>query len=107
MLQGSSYTWSNNREKEAWVKLDRFLLSPDLLSWFPMILRKALPRSLLDHNPILISEAREDWGPIPFRFFNWWLEEKELMGEAIRGWKDCKVERSVGYALFLRPKSPR
>ncbi|KAE8675331.1 putative phospholipid-transporting ATPase 5 [Hibiscus syriacus] len=35
-----------------------------------------LPRSLSDHNPIALEEKFVDWGPKPFRFFNYLLEEE-------------------------------
>ncbi|KAK2634788.1 hypothetical protein Ddye_029580 [Dipteronia dyeriana] len=32
LIRGVDFTWSNNREKGSWARLDRFLLSPILLS---------------------------------------------------------------------------
>ncbi|KAK2652972.1 hypothetical protein Ddye_012828 [Dipteronia dyeriana] len=78
-LQGMAFTWTNNREVGSWARLDRFLCSPEFLSWFPSIIQKGLSRSLSDHNPVLLGEPREDWGPKPFRFQNGWLECKEKM----------------------------
>ncbi|KAK2659183.1 hypothetical protein Ddye_005716 [Dipteronia dyeriana] len=89
LLEGGSFTWSNNRERASWARLDCFLLSPEFLSWYPSLLQRSFPRSLLDHNVICIGERQEDWGPKPFCFFNGWLEDKALMNEAIEGWKDC------------------
>ncbi|KAK3206948.1 hypothetical protein Dsin_020994 [Dipteronia sinensis] len=34
-MQGSNFMWSNNKERNLWAKLDQFLLSPIVLSWFP------------------------------------------------------------------------
>ena len=28
-LEGENFTWSNNRDSQAWPRIDRFLLSPD------------------------------------------------------------------------------
>ncbi|KAK3206447.1 hypothetical protein Dsin_020493 [Dipteronia sinensis] len=55
-LQGIKYTWSNNRDREAWARLDRFLLSPIILLRFSNLVQKGLPRCLSDHNPILIGD---------------------------------------------------
>ncbi|KAK3200245.1 hypothetical protein Dsin_023660 [Dipteronia sinensis] len=37
-MHGSKFTCSNNRDHEAWARLDRFLLSPIILSWLPNII---------------------------------------------------------------------
>lgn len=36
-------------------------------------------RNLSDHKIISLSTNKKDWGPKPFRFFNWWLEDESLM----------------------------
>ncbi|KAK3172180.1 hypothetical protein Dsin_033161 [Dipteronia sinensis] len=72
-LHGVSYTWCNNRETISWARLDRFLVSPWIHSWFPKLMQKGIPRSLSDHNAILIGEESKDWGPGPFRFYDAWL----------------------------------
>ncbi|KAK3197866.1 hypothetical protein Dsin_021281 [Dipteronia sinensis] len=66
-MQESCFTWSNNRERASWERLDRFLVSPIILSWFPNLIQKDLPINLSDHNTITIGESCMDWGPIPFR----------------------------------------
>ncbi|KAK3220321.1 hypothetical protein Dsin_014291 [Dipteronia sinensis] len=106
-LQGTSFTWSNNRENQAWARLDRFLLSPSILMWFPNLLQRSLPRSLSDHNPVMLCEENLEWGPSPFRFPNWWLEEKEMMKETIKGWKNCKTSGSKGFVLFSKAKAAK
>ncbi|KAK3183275.1 hypothetical protein Dsin_030561 [Dipteronia sinensis] len=34
-LSGMSFTWTNFKEHAVWARLDRFLLSPAILNWFP------------------------------------------------------------------------
>ena len=101
------FTWSNNRIDQAWARLDRFLISPEILLWFPHFIQKGLPRGLLDHNPVLLREENLEWGPSPFRFLNWWLEDKEMMGAARRGWTDCKIAGSKGFILFSKAKASK
>ncbi|KAK2648320.1 hypothetical protein Ddye_015809 [Dipteronia dyeriana] len=105
LMHGSKFTWSNNREIQAWARLDRFLLSPSILLWFPNIFQKGLPRCLSDHNPVMISDVALSWGPSPFRFLNWWLEEKDMMKETLKGWKDCKAVDSKCFLLFSKSKA--
>ncbi|KAE8681880.1 hypothetical protein F3Y22_tig00111300pilonHSYRG00005 [Hibiscus syriacus] len=45
---------------------------------FPNVVQSMLPRSLSDHNPVSLEEKSFDWGPKPFRFFNYLLEEEGL-----------------------------
>ena len=42
-LLGNPFTWSNNRDKESWARLDHYLLAPDILSWFPSLKQTGLP----------------------------------------------------------------
>ncbi|KAE8669531.1 hypothetical protein F3Y22_tig00112231pilonHSYRG00219 [Hibiscus syriacus] len=39
-----------------------------------------LPKSLSDHNPMVLVEECNDWGPKPFRFFNYLLEGEGFTG---------------------------
>ncbi|KAK3183580.1 hypothetical protein Dsin_030866 [Dipteronia sinensis] len=72
-MWGSSFTWSYNREEESWARLDRFWVSPQILSWFPNLLQCGLLRSVSDHNAVTLGEPKNDWGPCSFRFYNSWL----------------------------------
>ncbi|KAK3206441.1 hypothetical protein Dsin_020487 [Dipteronia sinensis] len=106
-LQGMTFTWSNNRSQEAWAQLDRFLVSPEILLWFPQLTQKGLEMSLSDHNPIMLGEPKEDWDPCPFRCYNSWLEDKNIMNEAVKGWKNCEVRGSKGFLLFSKLKASK
>ncbi|KAK8973596.1 hypothetical protein V6N11_044571 [Hibiscus sabdariffa] len=75
-LIGGKYTWGNNRDEPTFVRLDRFLLSSDFEEAFPNIVQKLLNKSLSDHNAILLCEEVINWGPKPFRAFNFWCNEK-------------------------------
>ena len=46
-----------------------------------------------------------DWGPSPFRFFNEWLEDKEMTEDARDGWESYKVYGSQGFKLFSKAKA--
>ncbi|PWA57637.1 RNA-directed DNA polymerase, eukaryota [Artemisia annua] len=58
-------------------KLDRFLISENVLDSYPNIKVMALEKLWSDHNPILYVQ-KNDYGPIPFRFFLSWLQRPEL-----------------------------
>ncbi|KAK4845386.1 hypothetical protein QYF36_004396 [Acer negundo] len=106
-LHGTSFTWFNNREVASWARLDRFLLSLWILSLFPKLIQYGLPRSVSDHNAIIIGEPNKDWGPCLFRFFNNWLEDNEVMRQACDGWKMCKVKGSYDFMLAAKIRSTK
>ncbi|KAK2659172.1 hypothetical protein Ddye_005705 [Dipteronia dyeriana] len=107
LLQGMMFTWSNNREAESWVRLDRFLCDHVFLSWFPNMFQKGLCMSLFYHNPIVIGKDRDNWGPKPFRFANIWLEDKQLMEGVHNSWRSCKDGGSVGSKLFQKSNAAK
>ncbi|XP_039068401.1 uncharacterized protein LOC120214620 [Hibiscus syriacus] len=75
-LVGGTFTWCNNREESTWVRLDRFLISGNFLTCCPNVVQRLLPRSISDHNPVSLEDSYVDWGPKPFRFYNYLLEEE-------------------------------
>ncbi|KAL4304595.1 hypothetical protein GQ457_10G009920 [Hibiscus cannabinus] len=101
-LIGGKYTWGNNRDEPTFVRLDRFLLSSDFEETFPNIVQKLLNKSLSDHNAILLCEEVINWGPKPFRVFNFWCNEKgydDTVFSAIRGLKLKKPRIKIGGLL--------
>ncbi|KAK3228826.1 hypothetical protein Dsin_000707 [Dipteronia sinensis] len=59
-LHGITYTWTDFRERVSWARLDRFLISPAFLMWYPRLSQKGLLGSLSDHNVVTIGETVED-----------------------------------------------
>ncbi|GJS40030.1 RNA-directed DNA polymerase, eukaryota, reverse transcriptase zinc-binding domain protein [Tanacetum coccineum] len=54
-------------------KLDRFLISEDVIDLLPDIRITALDRIWSDHNPILLHVDKIDFGPSLFKLYNSWL----------------------------------
>ncbi|KAL5171309.1 hypothetical protein HKD37_11G032808 [Glycine soja] len=73
---GPNYTWirPNGHVKS---RLDRFLVSDQWLSLWPDCCQHVLQRDLSDHCPIILQTNMVDWGPKPFRVFDWWLQQKQ------------------------------
>ncbi|KAK8557261.1 hypothetical protein V6N13_013536 [Hibiscus sabdariffa] len=98
-LSGGAFTWSNFRERPAFSRLDRFLLSPTMLiDWSDMV-QSLLPKNILDHNPIAISLVSLNWGPKSFRWFDFWEDDKELV-ESLHVL--CLNMRGIGIGNILR-----
>nr|GEX85328.1 RNA-directed DNA polymerase, eukaryota, reverse transcriptase zinc-binding domain protein [Tanacetum cinerariifolium] len=68
-LGGSAFTWCHKSATKI-SKLDRFLISENLLSTCPNITAVTLDSYLSNHRPILLRESQFDYGPIPFRIFD-------------------------------------
>ncbi|GJV37320.1 RNA-directed DNA polymerase, eukaryota [Tanacetum coccineum] len=64
---GYTFTWALKSAAKM-SKLDRFLISEDLIRACPHISSITLDRFLSDHRPILLQELNLDYGPTPFGF---------------------------------------
>ncbi|GMJ04386.1 hypothetical protein HRI_004107800 [Hibiscus trionum] len=98
-LNGGRFTWANTRKRVSTSRLDRFLFSTDFSELWPNLIQKILPKSLSDHNPVGLFHSDFDWGPKPFRWFDYWAEDKGLVSNII----DCyKQSSGQGIAATLR-----
>ncbi|GKC48538.1 RNA-directed DNA polymerase, eukaryota [Tanacetum coccineum] len=77
-------------------KLDRFLVSNNLLNICPHISAITLERYLSDHRPILLRETIHDYGPVPFRFFHHWLELDGFYTFVSDTWRNAPADMSNG-----------
>ncbi|GJR92125.1 putative RNA-directed DNA polymerase, eukaryota, reverse transcriptase zinc-binding domain protein, partial [Tanacetum coccineum] len=76
-LGGRSFTWMN-KEGTKMSKLDQFLVSSSVMDAFPNLRVTALPRGWSDHIPLMLHDEKNDYGPIPFKFFHSWLKKDGL-----------------------------
>nr|GFA33446.1 RNA-directed DNA polymerase, eukaryota, reverse transcriptase zinc-binding domain protein [Tanacetum cinerariifolium] len=83
-------------------KLDRFLVSENLLALYPNISAITLDRFLLDHRPILLRESSHDYGPCPFRFYHYWLEIDGFSKLVNDSWNEAPVDISNGIRNFMK-----
>ncbi|KAL2560106.1 hypothetical protein AAZV13_20G003100 [Glycine max] len=82
---GNSFTWirPNGCVKS---RLDRFLVSQNWLSLWPESCQTVLQRNLSDHCPSILQTSMVDWGPKPFRVFDWWLQQKGYQKMVREAW---------------------
>ncbi|GJY57855.1 RNA-directed DNA polymerase, eukaryota, reverse transcriptase zinc-binding domain protein [Tanacetum coccineum] len=71
-IGGRCFTWMNKAGTKL-SKLDRFLISEDVIDLLPDIRITALDKIWSDHNPILLHVDKIDFGPSPFKLYNSWL----------------------------------
>lgn len=70
---GRYFTWYRG-DGLSMSQLDRFLSSEAWVTLFPNCIQAALPRSLSDHCPILLTIDEENWGPKPLRMLKCWAD---------------------------------
>ncbi|XP_024958879.1 uncharacterized protein LOC112499834 [Cynara cardunculus var. scolymus] len=93
-LGGRKFTWMS-RDYSKLSKLDRFLVSAEFVNLLPMSNALALPRIFSDHCPIILDSRSIDGGPIPFKFFNSWLSDKDLQEVVEKSWNMSGPELEV------------
>ncbi|GJR02880.1 RNA-directed DNA polymerase, eukaryota [Tanacetum coccineum] len=111
-LGGSAYTWCHKSASKM-SKLDRFLVSENLLNTCPNISAITLDRSFLsDHRPILLfcEAIFLIMAPTRFRFFHFWFDVDGFDKFVTDSWKDAPRNDSnamrnlCGKLKFLKVK---
>jgi hypothetical protein len=102
-LVGRAFTWFHPNGVTM-SRLDRLLISN---SWFdvwgsPNVW--VLTRDVADHCPLLLKYSSSDWGPKPFRFNNFWLQNSTFKDIVLNTWRAQEVEGWMGFVLKERLK---
>nr|GEV35257.1 RNA-directed DNA polymerase, eukaryota [Tanacetum cinerariifolium] len=100
-LGGCSFTWCHKYATKM-SKLDHFLISESLMIFCPNIFAVSLDRYLSDHRPILLPEAKYDYGPILFRFFHYLFEVGGLDKLVEDTWNEAPVNDSNAMSRMLK-----
>ena len=56
------------------------------------MVQKVLPKSLSDHNAVLLADDEVYWGPKPFKFFNHWTEVKGFKEMLLEAWDNIQTK---------------
>ncbi|XP_076891625.1 uncharacterized protein LOC143543106 [Bidens hawaiensis] len=72
-MGGGKFTYISHRG-DKFSKLDRILVCKDYMNFWPFASLTALTKELSDHRPLLLASVSVNFGHIPFRFFNTWLD---------------------------------
>lgn len=86
-LRGRRFTWTNNQLNPTWVRLDRFLVTPNWLTRFPRAHQFGLPRFGSDHVPICLELGQHAFRPTYFKFQSSWYTTDDFT-DKIKGWWD-------------------
>ncbi|KAL8554642.1 hypothetical protein ACS0TY_002726 [Phlomoides rotata] len=71
--EGGKFTWYRP-DGSCKSKSDKFLVNEEWLEKWPNVTLREGGRILSDHCLIFTEEMKKDWGPKPFRIFNWWMQ---------------------------------
>lgn len=97
-----SFTWSILGKRTAQSKIDRLLYS---LCWQNKFLDhhvRRLQRNTSDHYHLTLESVSLKWGPCPFRFENWWLNNKTLNDNIDQWWNSARANGYPGYTIMRR-----
>ncbi|KAE8667524.1 hypothetical protein F3Y22_tig00112402pilonHSYRG00255 [Hibiscus syriacus] len=78
-LEGNCFTWFIGGESVTASRLDRFLISPEVLLSCPNLAQSSLPRSLSDHNPVILKTQEQVISPKSFKWFTHWSDDREYV----------------------------
>ncbi|GMI93045.1 hypothetical protein HRI_002973800 [Hibiscus trionum] len=104
ITKGGSFTWCSLRDKPTFSKLDRFIISPELVALWSRVSQYILPRGLSNYNPVCLMQETYDWGPKPFKWFDNWFEENELM---VNIQEVCEAVKGSGVSNILKAAKKR
>ncbi|KAL9670720.1 hypothetical protein QQ045_008278 [Rhodiola kirilowii] len=99
LLKGRRFTWGN---KNGASRLDRFLISPGVLSSWPKIEQVGLEKGPSDHVVVPVSVGEKSWGIRPFRILNAWLDHPGLKGRVKEAWSYVEVQGWKGFTIQRR-----
>lgn len=100
---GGKFTWYKDNGK-AMSRIDRFLVSNNLIEVWGVIDQRIGVRDFSDHTPIRLNCGVIDWGPKPFRFNNSWLKHKDFKEFVCSEWGKLKMVGRGDFVLFEKLK---
>jgi len=101
------FTWNNKSEGFNFVarKLDRVMVNEEWFCQYGGTNVDFPPGGVSDHSPAIISIGfMVSFGPKPFKFFNYWLENSDFMDWLSTCWRQ-EVYGVPMYKLYRKLKS--
>ncbi|WJX66218.1 hypothetical protein P8452_50797 [Trifolium repens] len=97
-LLGRKFTWMQPNGI-CMSRLDRVLVSHNWNDLWGNVSLWGLKRDVSDHCPLIVKYDGHDWGPKPFRFNNFWLNNKAFPKLVEEAWNSFQVCGSKGFVL--------
>jgi hypothetical protein len=100
---GRRYTWYHPNGRSM-SRIDRVLISEEWSQIWGENSLWVLPRDVSDHCPLVLRNGGWDWGPKPFRFNNFWLQNSKFKGVVEEAWRSQNVRGWMGVVLKEKMK---
>ncbi|MCH85190.1 LINE-1 reverse transcriptase like, partial [Trifolium medium] len=97
-LLGRKFTWMQPNGR-CMSRLDRVLVSQNWLGEWGNVSLWGLKRDVSDHCPLIVKYDGHDWGPKPFRFNNFWLNNKSFHKVVEDAWNSFQVSGWKSFVL--------
>ncbi|GMI73525.1 hypothetical protein HRI_001021800 [Hibiscus trionum] len=104
-MNGGTFTWSNNRDPPTFIRLDRFLVDRQLLTFFPNTQQILLSKSISDHNPVCLENVKAPAHARPFKLFNYMMGEDGFKSLVENAFSKGKSNRGLFASLKELKKS--
>jgi len=76
---GRRFTWYHPNGRSM-SRIDRMLISKERDQVWGENVICAFPRDISGHCPLVLKNGGWNWGPSPFRFINFWLQDSDFKG---------------------------
>ncbi|XP_058759359.1 uncharacterized protein LOC131632631 [Vicia villosa] len=96
--KGNKFSWFSG-DGNSMSRIDRFLLSSNVVDRWKIIGQLIGDRDISDHCPIWLMKDNSNWGPKPFRFNNEWFSLGSFVPFVEKEWKSLKVEGRGDFVL--------
>lgn len=94
---GCRFTWYHPNGRSM-SRIDRILISEEWSQAWGESSLWVFPRDVSDHCPLVLKSGGWDWGPKPFRFNNFWIENRKFKGVVDEAWRSNNV---CGWMSFV------
>ncbi|WJX46636.1 hypothetical protein P8452_33416 [Trifolium repens] len=102
-LVGRDFTWFHPNGISM-SRLDRLLISSSWGDVWGAPTVWVLSRDVADHCPLILKYSNSNWGPKPFRFNNFWLQNSSFKELVSNAWGAQVIEGWMGFVLKERLK---
>lgn len=86
-LENRRFTWSSGRPQPSHSKIDRVFIDSSLTLQFPIISLQALPQTISDHAPLLLTCTNEPSPKRSFKLELFWLSNPEASNIIHEAWE--------------------
>jgi exonuclease III len=100
---GRRFTWYHPNGRSM-SRIDRMLNSEEWARVWGENALWVMPRDVSDHCPLVLQNGVWNWGPTPFRFNNFWLQNSDFKGIVEEAWMGQNISGWMSFVLKVKLK---